>query len=510
MAESRTSNVIKNSTASLMLKLVSILSQFIIRTVFIHFLGNEYTGISGLFTDILNVLSLMEMGLDVSMVYALYKPLAYGDSKKISALMSFYKKAFTVIGVIVLLAGMACIPFLHSIVKDVPNVKEDIRLIFGMYVLTSASSYFFIYKAVLLRANQKSRIISKWSAIVQLVECMIEVILLVVYKHFFTYLVIHFLASLIKNVILSNIASKMYPQYFENKGAVLDKKETFILFRDILCLTAYNLSGVVINSTDSIFISAFMGTAEVAIIGNYSLIINSVRTCVEQIVNATKPSIGNMAVTSSNEKQEEIFYKMNFISFYVSSFCCACFFTLLVPFVGDIWFDQSYKVSSLIITILTVNFYIAVMVFPVESFRTANGLFVQGWIRPVIMAIMNIILDFFMGKRWGIAGIFLATTISRLLTQVWFDSYLVYKIVFRKKPWKYYLDYLGKFLVAGMICLVTSGIISFVPFKNVYIEFLLKVIIAIIVPNVMLILFYYRDRNFQYVMSMLKTRLVRQ
>lgn len=217
MEGSRTTNAIKNSLASLVLKVVGIFVQFAIRTAFIYLLGNEYTGISGLFTDILNVLSLMEMGMDTSMVYALYKPLAENDEKKIAGLMNFYKIAFRIIGIVVLAAGMLCIPFLHYIVRDVPNIKEDIHLIFGMYVLTSASSYFFIYKSVLLRADQKSSIISKWSAIVQIIECFVEIVLLVLYRQFFAYLIIHFLATVVKNFILSHIATRMYPQYFAEK-----------------------------------------------------------------------------------------------------------------------------------------------------------------------------------------------------------------------------------------------------------------------------------------------------
>lgn len=277
-----------------------------------------------------------------------------------------------------------------------------------------------------------------------------------------------------------------------------------------MCLTAYNLSGVIINSTDSIFISVFVGTVEVAIIGNYTLIINSIRTCVDQIVNATKPSIGNMAVTSSHEKQKEIFDKMNFISFYVACFCCACFYTLLTPFVSNVWFDSSYKISVAVVAVLTVNFYIAVMVLPVESFRTANGLFVQGWFRPIIMAIMNIILDFFMGKQWGIIGIFLATTISRILTQVWYDSYLIYKMVFQKKPWRYYADYVIKAIVTLVICVVTGTLAGLVSVNSVYLDFMVKMVMAVLIPNIALIIIYHKNENLKYMFSIAVMKLSRK
>lgn len=504
MADNRVTNVFKNSTASLIYKLVHMLVQFILRTVFIHVLGNEYTGISALFTDILQVLSLMEMGLDSSMVFALYKPLAQKDEKRISALLSFYRKAFNIIGLVVLFSGIACTPFLNYIIKGVPNITENIKGIFLMYVATSAFSYFLIYKTVLLRADQKSRVISNWSSIVFLAECVVEVILLIILKKFYAYLVVHFIATILRNLILSAITSKRYPDYFKKTNEKLSREEKRVLYRDLACLTVYNLSGVVINSTDSVFISAFVGTVEVAIIGNFTLIMNSLRTAVSQIVNASKASIGNLAATSSNNKQEQVFNRMNFVSFWVSCFCCTCLMALLNPFIGDVWFNESYKIAESIIAVLVANFFIAVMVFPVESFRTANGLFVQGWFRPALMAVLNIALDFYMGRRWGIFGIFLATTISRLLTQVWFDPYLVYKMVFKKSVKKYYIDYIIYVAITALSCLTAVFVCRAVPMTNKYINFGCRMILAAIIPNVYISVLYHKTEEFAYFMKMPK------
>lgn len=503
MVESRTRNVINNTVASVIFKIVYILSQFVLRTVFIYTLGNEYVGISGLFTDILSVLSLMEMGLDVSMVYALYKPLAEDDHVRISALLKFYKKVFNWCGVIVIIIGVSCVPFLRYIMKGEPNIVEDIRLIFMMYVFTSAFSYFLIYKSILLRANQRSRLISKWSSIIQILECIIEVVLILLFKMFFIYLIVRFIMSVVRNVILSYISTKEYSQYFQNNSGSLEKEEVKYLVKNIMCLTAYNLSGVAINSTSSIFISVFVGTIEIAIIGNFTLIVNSVRAAIEQIVNVSKPSIGNLAATSSIRQQELVFERMNFISFYIACFCTVCFYTLLNLFVGDIWLDPKYEISNNVIAILSINFYIAIMVFPVESFRTANGLFIQGWFRPIVMAIMNIVLGFLLGKEWGVLGIFLAITISRLSTQVWFDSYLVYKIVFNKKPWKYYRDYVFRFFFTIFLCLFVKYVFDCIELKNVYLNFFIGFLVSFVIINIFFFLLFYKNENMKYMISVM-------
>ena len=502
MANTRTENVIKNSTASIVYKIVHTLIQFIVRTAFIHILGNEYTGISGLFTDILQVLSVMELGLDSSMVYALYKPLAQKDEKRITAFLKFYRTAFRIIGIVVLLGGICLLPFMQLFVKDVPNIKENLNGIFMMYVVTSGCSYFLIYKTVLFRADQKSRIISNCSSFIEILECISEVILLLVTKQFYAYLILRFVAAISGNLILSAIARKRYSAYMNKNSEKLSKVEKKKIFRDLACMTIYNVASVAINSTDSVFISAFAGTVEVAIMGNFTLIIRGVNTTIGQIANAAKASVGNLAVTSNTIKQEQVFEQMNFLSFWVACFSGTCLLVLLNPFIGDIWFDTSYTISEHIIAIMVVNFFIAVMTYSVEAFRIANGLFVYGWYRPAIMAVLNIVLDIIMGNKWGIPGIFLATTISRALTQVWFDPYLIYKMVFKKSAKQYffkYILYLGSTALSGLTVLEICKLISL---SNIWIEFGCKFIIAAIVSNILVCLLFHTTAEFKYMWNL--------
>lgn len=501
MSYNRTQNVIKNSTASLIQRFVQIIAHFVIRTVFIYYLGREYTGISGLFTDVLQVISLMELGLDASMIYSLYEPVAKNDSRRISALLNFYRQAFTIIGVAVLIIGIGCTPFLRYIVKDVPNIREDIRIIFLAYVLTSSCSYFLVYRSVLLRADQKSRVISNISSTVTIAETITEAVVLIITRNFFAYLIIRFIATIGRNLIISIVSTKTYREFFSDKESRLSKSEKRKLYVDLFCLTIYNLAGVVIYSTDSIFISAFVGTVEVAIIGNFTLILNAARTAVNQIVGATKPSIGNLAATSSNEKQELVFKRMNFISFWVSCLCCTCLFVLLNPFVGGIWFDESYRIATSIVAVLVANFFIAVMVFPVESFRTANGLFIQGWMRPAIMAVLNIVLDFWWGKIWGIFGIFIATTVSRLATQVWYDPWLVYKKVFNQKVLPYYVTYIIYAVITCASCVFAYILCGMFSIRPNLLDFVLKALIAFAIPNLIIVILYRGTDEYKYVLE---------
>ena len=119
------------------------------RMVFTRTLSAEYLGVSGLFTNILSMLSLAELGIGSAIIYALYKPLAVDDKEKVASLVKFYGQCYRVIGVVVAVIGVALMPFLHLLI-DEPNIQENIYLLYGLYLFNAASTYFFSYRASLL------------------------------------------------------------------------------------------------------------------------------------------------------------------------------------------------------------------------------------------------------------------------------------------------------------------------------------------------------------------------
>ena len=196
---SRTKNSIINSSVSIITQVLTVIINFIVKTVFIKVLGSEYLGLNGLFSNIITMLSLADLGIGIAIPYSLYKPLADKDEKKIRILMKYYSKIYNVIGVIVLSIGLALIPFLPLIIKDMPDIP-NISLIYALFVIHSASSYFFVYKKLLIDSDQKSYITSKIIFTFSTVLSIIQVIILLLTKNY-----ILFLLSSIITVVLQNI-----------------------------------------------------------------------------------------------------------------------------------------------------------------------------------------------------------------------------------------------------------------------------------------------------------------
>lgn len=512
MANTRSEKVALNAGTGIALKLMNQLMALVLKTVFIHTLGAQYNGVSTLFTDILRMLALAELGVGSAITFALYRPIKEGDYRRIAGLMHFYRNAYRLIAGVVMGAGLACMPFLQYMVKGVPDIKEDIRLIFLLYVVNSASSYLLVYKSTLLTASERGYMISKVGIWFGLIRTVSECILLVLFKNFILYLLVGIAEAILKNLVVSRKAQSYFPQLAEYKDERLSRDETKRLLGDVSALMLYKVCNVVLSSTDSIVISWALpaGVVSVGFLGNYRLLFSTILKFITQFYQSFTPSLGNMAADASAERQHGIFKTTTFVSFWSMCFCITSLFVLATPFVRDIWIRRNSAVLPFdVLLVLTLNFYVNMMIQPVNAFRDSNGLFVQGKYRPVFMVFINIALDIVLVKIWGMFGVLLATTIARLSTQVWYDPWLVYKRVFKQPVGPYFIRMGIYTLVVGASCAITYYLSHLIgqAVANVYLAFMLRMGLCLVIPNLLVVLLYRRTPEYRDFMARL-TRIL--
>ncbi len=517
----RSQNSIKNASSEIVVRLLTAGSKFILRTVFIYTLGIQYNGVAGLFNDILFVFSLAELGINRAIAYALYKPLANKDDDAIARIMKFYKIVYRIIAGVIMLLGILMLPFLQYLVKDVPDIKESIHLIFMLFVIQSASSYLFIYKATLLEANQQKRIVSYVNIVATIVQVVCESVILIVFKEYLLYLIFSILFTLGKNIIISYLAEKQFPILKQKSAGPLTKEEARQIKADIGATAIYNVSNVAVQTTDTIVTAAFFPTAIVGILSNYRLITNTLNTLISQISASCVPSIGNLAVEATPQRLRKLHNKLSFIMFMIGNFVCAALIGVLNPFIENIWLDSQYLFFMPTVVAIVLNLYLCIMQYPNTAYRNSNGLFVQGRLRPAVMAVINIILSVTFatcfsrfGTQWGVFGILLATPISRLVTETWFDPYVVYKHVFKEKMGNYFLSRMAYFLVSLTSCVATyfgaQWLINALSVTNVYIDFLLRLGCVSIIPNAIMLLVFFRTNIFKESVGMVLNALLKR
>lgn len=503
MQNSRTVNIAKNATFGLASQLINIILSFISRTVFIHILGVEYLGINGLFTNILMLLSFAELGIGNAIIYGMYKPLATKDKEKIKSLMALYAKAYKTIGLVVFVAGLFVIPFMDYIIKDVPNIKENITLIYILFLLNTSLSYLFVYKKSIITADQKNYIVLFYQQLFRIGQTLAQIFFLWLTGEYIIFLIIQILTTLLDNIYVSRKADEMYPFLKEGEVQRLEKDEQASIFANVKALFLYKFGSVVLNGTDNIIISAIIGITAVGINSNYVLIISAMTAITGQIMNGFTASVGNLNAIGTKKNKERAFDKIFFVSVWMYGFCSVGLFLFLNKLI-TLWIGEAFVFSDLVVFTIVLHYYVNSVHFTAYTYRVTMGLFVQGRWAPLCAAIINIILSLWWGNTIGIAGIFLATSIARLVTTGIVDPILVYRNGFEKSPLSYYTRYFaftGLFTVLYFLMKYAISFVTITGFSGLVIE----VFIVSVLFNIIMALIFWRYQDFIEIRKSIKT-----
>lgn len=493
---SRTKNSIINSIYAFSAQLITLILNFIVRTVFVKVLSAEYLGVNGLFTNIITMLSLADLGIGISIPYTLYRPLAEDNKEKIKALMKLYSKIYNVIGLVVLIVGISITPFLKYIIKEMPNIPE-INLVYILFVINSACSYFFVYKKLLLDSDQKAFIASRIIMIATVIKSIIEIIVLYITKNYIAYLLVSIIITIIQNLVISLKCNKIYPYLKESSTEKVSKEDINSLKKNTSALIIYRIGVTALNGTDSIILSKFIGVVAVGIYSNYLLITNAITNVISQIFSAITSSIGNLVVTTEEKKSEEILHKLQFLSFWLYTFFSVCVIALINPFI-KLWIGSEYLLDNYTAFAVGLNLYVLGMQNVISSFRNAYGLFVQGKYRPVIMTIVNIVLSIWWAKTIGILGVILATVFSRLFIMGIYDPIVVFKYGLRHSPKRYFITYAKYLAIFIALSALSMYVVNLLVIDNFFTWIIIGILLAILINIILFIMFYKSDNLIFY------------
>ena len=475
---------------------------YICRIIFVRCLAAEYLGINGLFSNILSMLSLVELGIGSAMGYALYQPLAKDDKEKITSLMALYKKSYNIIGIVVALLGIMMIPLLQYIIVKPQQIVENIYIIYLVYLFNTASSYFFSYRSALLIAAQKNYIVSGVNYAITTIVSIIQIPILLITQNFMIYLICQSIGVFINNVIVSMWAKHDYP-YIEKKNVKpITKKEKRQMAVNIKALTINKIAAMLVNNTDNIVITYFNGLISTGVISNYTLLTGTLGSITSQLFNGITASVGNLNAVENNKKKYNFFRILNLANFWIYGWGCIGIF-LVSGEIVKICFGQKFVLDMQIPLVLAINFYLVGMNNAVLIYKNAMGLFKYGQYLLILTAMINLVLDVILGKMWGMFGIFLATIIARVLTNTWYEPYAVFKYGLEKNFKEYikiFFEYVVVLIFTGAVCYVLCG---FCKYNNI-INLILKVIICSIIPNIVFYMCYGKTQEGKYLIGAIK------
>lgn len=498
MTEGRIKNSVRNISYRFVSQVASIVLKFVSRTIFIYILGVEYLGINGLFSEILQMLSLADLGFGTAMVYSMYKPLAEHDEKRLTQLVALYKKIYTIIAITITVIGISLVPFLKYLVnmdKDIPYLK----VYYLLYLANTVSSYLVVYKTCILNADQKNYLISKYNTIFSFVSLSVTSVFLLITHNFMVYLIAQVAVTYANNFYVSHVAEKQYP-YINNKVEKLPKKEGKQIFQNVKSVFIYKVANTLIGSTDNTLISVLIGTIAVGFYSNYCMIVNNITLFINIIFSSVTASIGNMVVEANKKKNYDVYCLMQFVSFLLSSVAITVTYLVINDLI-NVWLGEKFVLEPLVLLAIALNMYFSVVLMPMWSYREATGMYLQTKYVMVATAVVNLVVSIALGKILGLSGILFATSIARISTYFWYEPRLLFKQFFGEKVWNYY-----KGIIKNIVVTFTVTVICSLVFQRFVVmswgAFFIKAVGVAVCALILTVVFYYKDPCFRTIKSM--------
>lgn len=444
--------------------LVSIL-KLLGRVIFFRFLSAELYGVSGLFGNVLGLLSLAELGVGNAITFSLYSPIAEGNEEKIRSLMAFYKKAYRIIALSVLGLGLALLPFLPSLTNGGENI-DHFYLIYLLFLANTVIEYLFSYKRTLANAAQESYRLVPFTTGFEAALCLVQIgIIFLFHKSpycFLIYLSAQTLSIFFQNLVINSYLDKKYPLLRTlSRAPALEQEEKSGIFVNVRALMMHKFGGVVVSSTDNLLISKLVDLVTVGLYSNYSALITSVSGIVYLFVGNTTSSFGNLIAAESPKKRQKVFFEMQFFSRALYGFSAAFLLNLFRPFISFAY-GEEFCLSFSVVALIVANYYLLGMTYVLDVVKSAAGLYDKDKFVPLLQSAVNLAVSIVLGKILGLAGIFIGTLVSTLVPLI-SKPVVVFPAVFASSPFSYFKPLFFGIGETALMCLLPYGISLLLP-----------------------------------------------
>jgi len=485
---------------------IALLASLALRVCFARYMSAEYLGLSGLFTNILSMLSLVELGVGPAITFSLYKSLADGDEETTKSLMRLYQTAYRTIGALILALGFLFTPFYPLLIKDTAGIS-NLDLIYWLYVINTGISYFYSYKVSLVIADQNQYIKNIGHYAAYVLMHIAQAMILIFTQNYILFLVCQIAFTFAENLILSRVADRMYPFLRDKKVRPLEKRETAPIVRNIKAMLCHNIGNMVVNSTDNILISRFFGLVLSGAYSNYALVLQAVRNILARAFDAVQASVGNLYAQGNRQRLEQIYDRLYFLCFWLFGFCAIALLCLMQPFIS-LFFGERYLLDSLTLVMLVISFYTMGMRSVLHVMRAAAGLYYRDWFKPIAESIVNLLASVILLQRFGVAGVFMGTIVSTVFVGTWVEAYIVHKHMLDGGLRRYLIQYAQYAWVTILVGLGSYMLLVQINGDGI-IMLLGKALLCTLIANGAFALLYRKNENFADLLQLAK-RLIKK
>lgn len=483
-----------NSITAVISSLITMIIGLVVNKIFLQYLGTEYLGLNGLFTNIISMLSVAEMGIGSAIIFSLYKPIAENDVAKIKSLMNFYKKCYIRIAIVIASIGILIIPMLKLIVKDY-NIPINMYIVYAMFLIESVVSYLLIYKRSIIYANQKNYIINIVHIGYSILMNLFCLLALCTTKSYYLFLLIKIVFRILENLIVSKIAEKKYSYLREKNVEKLDDGTYKEIIKKVKALVIHQVVGFTVKGLDNIIISTFFGLTAVGLCSNYTMLTSACATIGGQILASLTASIGNLLVENNKEKSYDIYKKIYFMDFCLATFLATGLMNVANDFI-TVWIGKEYLYANVIVFVFVLEFFYRQMRSATAIFKEAAGICYEDRFVPIIEALVNAIASIIFLKIAGIAGVFIGTILSQMVIHLYSYPKFVFKKLFSKELKEYYSMFVKYSLSAFIIGTISYILCSLINISNIYLNLIVHAMLTILITMISIYIVYRKQNEY--------------
>lgn len=485
--------------------MVLLVAAFAARTAFIRIMGAEYTGISSLYSNILSLLNLADLGFSSVLTYELYQPMRNHDEEAVRALVALFRKIYLVVFLVIVVVGIVLIPFLQFIVNSDLDTFH-LYLYYILYLVDSACSYLIVHNRMVITADQKYYVINTLDVTCKFAQYVIQTVYLILTHDFVGYLVIQVTMTIIYNALVNRSAMRMYPYLHTPSTTRVSDEVTARIKVNVVATFISRISNTVLNQTDSIIISMLFGTIYVGYYANYNMIVYYLHSIIYSVIVVTiEASVGNLNAEGDSAKSYRSYRQMDLVMSFINMLFvveCVC----IVQNFVHIWIGDEYVQSYLLVAALMVTFYLQQSVNLITIFSSTLGLFDQVKHSYLAMAALNIVLSIVLGYAFGVPGVVVATGLSRLITTFWREGQVVF-LRLGMRPKEYYIQQLRSAVVTIVTLVIAFTLCTLLNGLNVYVQIILKSCVAVSVCVAVYYVLYHRTEEWNWAVGLVRSRL---
>lgn len=501
MSASRTQKATKSMSANGIYYIINIILGLLNRRFLILIMGIDYQGVNGLFSSVLSVLELAELGIGTAIIYHLYKPLAEDDKEEIKSIMHFYKKCYTVIALVVTVIGVLLSINIEFFVGKT-NLDLNLRVVFLLMLADVVGTYTFAYKRSILYADQKNYVVANVNTVFVVVYNFLQLVVLFLTHNYYLYLLVKFLTRLGSNVIINIIVNKEYP-FLKGEARPLKPEILFDIKQKVKGLMCHKIGTFVVNGTDNIFISKLINLATVGIYANYNYVITAVNSLLNTMIDGATGSVGNLLVKSDQKHSLNVFKEMNLLNLLISTTAISIFSVAVDDFI-TIFFGGQYLIGRLVLAVVILNMICNNQRRVWGIMKTAAGIqYEDRWV-PIYESIVNIVMSYILFQKFGFAGIFMGTLFTQL--GVFFYTYpiLIWGRVLGKN-YLSYITYLLELFVFQILIVAACYYLSlFIVLNNVFVDMIIKALIALALSFIAFTVVFFHTDSYKNLLNRLK------